>query len=264
MQIAAVVENVGVICDFVVAAAREAGFDERALHHCRLAVDEACTNVVEHGYAPFQPGSDDCAPQVTVTCGQQHGYFLIQIEDTGAPFDPTSQPDPDLNELFDQHKPGGWGIYFIKKMMDQVEYIRRDGCNILVLGKRLPAVPVPVPPPEPASVAVIELSPKVALVQPKGHLDALHAKPLDAALQHEIGHGRRGLILDLREVDYLSSAGIKVLVAARQRAHDAKGELVLCCFQPRVLEILQVVGMDLVFTLYATQEAALQHFRITR
>jgi anti-sigma B factor antagonist len=38
------------VCDFVVAAARRAGLNERAIYHCQMAVDEACTNVIEHGF----------------------------------------------------------------------------------------------------------------------------------------------------------------------------------------------------------------------
>ena len=61
LRIAGVLENVSVACDFVVEQAREAGLDERAIHHCYLAVDEACTNIIEHGYGVH---CDDCVIDV--------------------------------------------------------------------------------------------------------------------------------------------------------------------------------------------------------
>ncbi len=50
LRITGVLDQVSAACDFVVEQARAAGLDERAVHHCYLAVDEACTNIVEHGY----------------------------------------------------------------------------------------------------------------------------------------------------------------------------------------------------------------------
>jgi anti-sigma regulatory factor (Ser/Thr protein kinase) len=50
MVIPGVLSKVPEVCDFVVSVARKVGLDDRAAYHCQMAVDEACTNIIEHGY----------------------------------------------------------------------------------------------------------------------------------------------------------------------------------------------------------------------
>jgi serine/threonine-protein kinase RsbW len=58
---------------------------------------------------------------------------VIEIIDWGIPFDPLSVPEPDINVPIEDHTIGGLGIFFTKKVMDEVQY-RRDGqSNILTL-----------------------------------------------------------------------------------------------------------------------------------
>ncbi len=45
-----VLNKVPEACEFVVQAAESAGLDERSIYYCQMAVDEWCTNVIEHGY----------------------------------------------------------------------------------------------------------------------------------------------------------------------------------------------------------------------
>ena len=64
------------------------------------------------------------------------------FKDTGKPFDPTKSADPDIQAPAAERPIGGLGIFVMKKLMDQVEYRRENGCNILTLSKRIfPEVP---------------------------------------------------------------------------------------------------------------------------
>ncbi|MFN8527120.1 MAG: anti-sigma factor antagonist [Anaerolineae bacterium] len=260
IRVAAIVENVPSVCDFVVEAAREAGFDDKAVHHCRLAVDEACTNVVEHGFGLLRTDQ-----LLTVICTQRSDTFVISIEDEGPPFDPTMQPDPDRSKNLEDRKHGGWGIYFIKKLMDKVAYERDGSRNILTLTKRVPTEPLaPVADTATPAFRVVPLNPKISLIAPQGHIDRTTAKPLETEMLRQISEGRRGLIVDCTDVEYVSSAGIKMLVSVWQRARDAKGDLVLCAYSPRVRDILQVMGLDMVFTLLETVNDAMDYFKVKR
>lgn len=49
--------------------------------------------------------------------------FIITIIDDSPAFDPLGVPDPDVKAPLAQREPGGWGIFFIKKLMDRVDYI---------------------------------------------------------------------------------------------------------------------------------------------
>ncbi len=257
IRVAAVVENVPVVCEFVVEAARDVGLDERGIHYCRLAVDEACTNIVEHAY-----GYDGANNTFDVTCCQDDDQLVITIEDTGAEFDPTTQPDPKPNPAIDELKPGGWGVFFIKKMMDHVTYRRVDDHNVLTLRKQAPRPTVHAP--APLAINMHAISAQLVMIAPDGQIDISNARSLEHALLQALSGGHRQIILNLDRVNYLSSAGIKAIVTVWQRARDSKGDLVLVSLTPRVSELLNIVGLDLVLTILPTPEAALDHFKTRR
>ena len=120
------------ISKFIEQSGLEAGLDETSICRCQLAVDEACTNIIEHAYAGEGHGRIDicCEPE------PQAGELVITIEDHGQPFDPNSVPAPQLNVDLDEMQVGGLGIYFMRQVMDAVEFSYADGSNKLVLIKR--------------------------------------------------------------------------------------------------------------------------------
>ncbi len=60
----------------------------------------------------------------------------------------------------------------------------------------------------------------------------------------------------MAEVEYISSAGLKMLVSFWQRVRDQKGDLALASLQPRVREVLEMIGLDLVFSISETPDQA--------
>jgi serine/threonine-protein kinase RsbW len=132
LRIPGLIEKVRVACDFVVEAAQRAGMDERAVYHCQLAVDEACTNIVEHGY-----GRNSADKVIDIICRSENDRFTITVLDDSRAFDPFSKPDADPAMLLGDRERGGWGIYFIKKVMDEVAYQRHGDRNQLTMVKHL-------------------------------------------------------------------------------------------------------------------------------
>lgn len=126
-------EQLAVIGDFVTAAARGAGFGERAVYHILAAVDEACANIIYHAYDFEGQGSID------VHCEIFRGDFVITLTDQGQPFDPTSIPTPDVNAPLDDRKEGGLGRYLMQQLMDGVTHQFNHQSNILTMVKHLPA-----------------------------------------------------------------------------------------------------------------------------
>jgi len=118
------------ISKFIEQSGLEAGLDETAICRCQLAVDEACTNIIEHAYEGEGHGSID------ICCEPEAGELTITIEDHGKPFDPNSVPTPQLNTNLEDMQVGGLGLYFMRQVMDAVEFSYQDGSNKLVLVKR--------------------------------------------------------------------------------------------------------------------------------
>ena len=103
----------------------EAGFADDAIHELVLAVDEALTNVCEHGY-----GNADGSIQVV--CESFSDRAEVLLRDRAKRFDPTRVPTPELPP----RRTGGMGIHFMKTNTDRMEYtVADDGANELRLVK---------------------------------------------------------------------------------------------------------------------------------
>jgi anti-sigma B factor antagonist len=58
------------------------------------------------------------------------------------------------------------------------------------------------------------------------------------------------------DVEYIASSGLKVLVSAWRRAHDRGGDVILSGLQPRIIEIFEMVGFDMLFQIFPDLNAA--------
>jgi len=114
----------------VAEAAREAGFDEADVNRCQLAVDEACTNIIEHGY-----GGEDRG-KIEILCEPRKGELTITIWDQAKQFDPNAAPLPKLDASIENLGVGGLGLHFMRQVMDRVEFSYEKGGNKLILMKR--------------------------------------------------------------------------------------------------------------------------------
>ncbi len=115
---------------FVGQAAERAGFSEQAVYAIQMATDEACSNVIEHGYRGESGDIEICV--------DWDGFQLtIILQDTARhSFDIKKIAQPDVNAPLSKRKAGGLGIYLMKKLMDEVEYLPSSQGNTLILRKR--------------------------------------------------------------------------------------------------------------------------------
>jgi serine/threonine-protein kinase RsbW len=119
------------LCDHLGQFCQSCGVPKRQTFEINLALDELFTNIISHGF----PDEDE--HQVHVTCANEEGVLKITIEDDGIPFNPTDAPHPNLKCAFKDREIGGLGIHLIRSYMDQIEYARKDGKNVLILTKAL-------------------------------------------------------------------------------------------------------------------------------
>ena len=108
---------------------QECTFSDDAILDLQLAVEEAITNIILHGYRGAS-GEVEVEIQVTEKIAEVH------ITDHAPPFDPLSVPDPDrVSDLSERHT-GGLGIYLMRQVVDEVRYKYVDGKNVLTLIKK--------------------------------------------------------------------------------------------------------------------------------
>jgi anti-anti-sigma factor len=99
----------------------------------------------------------------------------------------------------------------------------------------------------------------VTLVEVSGRVDSMNAEQLGEKLIEEIDGGRAQIVLDLAGVEYMSSAGLREIVAALKRAKRGNGAGDVRIAQPsyRVREVLEMAGLDTIIQIYPTQVEAL-------
>lgn len=93
----------------------------------------------------------------------------------------------------------------------------------------------------------------VTLVEVNGRVDSMNAGDLGAALSSAIDAGSKQIVLDLSQVSYMSSAGLRELVSAFKKARRVNGDLRIAQPSPRVQEVLEMAGLDTIFQIYPTQ-----------
>jgi serine/threonine-protein kinase RsbW len=101
----------------------------------RLAVEEACTNIVDHGYAGTDPGPIQLTFKLKRVGDARQ--LIIELQDTATPFHPEEASAPDLLSDAEDRPVGGLGWFFIQSTMDEVRYRSEEGENCLTLVKRL-------------------------------------------------------------------------------------------------------------------------------
>jgi serine/threonine-protein kinase RsbW len=124
-------ESLEKISEFVQQAARSACLNERDVYAVQLAVDEACTNIIEHAYHGEGVG------EIVCTCKILRDGIKVVLLDRASPFQPEAMPDPVLNAPLEEVKPRGLGIFLMRKMMDDVKFdVSPAGGNRLTMIKR--------------------------------------------------------------------------------------------------------------------------------
>jgi serine/threonine-protein kinase RsbW len=106
------------------------GATEQTMIDMVLAVDEAVTNVILHGYRG-KPG------KIEIAVSYDKEILSVAVRDWSSAFDPNSVPTPDLMAPLEKRPIGGLGVHIMRQLTDEMVYRRRvDGWNELLLVKK--------------------------------------------------------------------------------------------------------------------------------
>ena len=115
----------------VEAFCRTRGIPGRTIHRFNLALDEVLTNVITYAF------SDRLRHAIDVRIELRDGDLTATVSDDGDPFDPLSQPPPDIHAPVEDRRIGGLGIHLLRSLTEAVEYRRADGRNRLTFLTRV-------------------------------------------------------------------------------------------------------------------------------
>lgn len=113
---------------------KTAGFTGMLETQIELALEEALVNIIKHGYQTY-------SGNIQIQCFTIPQGIKVTLIDQGIPFNPCLTAKKDKEEgANDLHTIGGFGVYLILTIIDQVDYQFEKGCNILHLTKFLPSL----------------------------------------------------------------------------------------------------------------------------
>lgn len=104
-----------------------------ALFDLHLALDEVLTNVVSYGYDDTR--QHEIVVRLALPSVDGTPRIEVEVEDDGRPFNPLEAAAPDVNAPVEERPIGGLGIYLVRRVMDDLEYRRQQGKNVLVMRK---------------------------------------------------------------------------------------------------------------------------------
>lgn len=127
-------ESIPILRDFIMHICMRHRVGGTMLEDLLLVADEAATNIVLHAYAEVQ--SDDPSFECDLEI-EEADHVRLVFRDRGGLFNLGAVKHPDLRANLAGERKGGFGVYLIKRLMDQVSYLRQDEVNYLFAEKRL-------------------------------------------------------------------------------------------------------------------------------
>ena len=130
LELDATLENIPRFRAFVEDACARGGTSADDCFAIKLAVDEVCTNIIEHGYGPDHHGA------ISLIVDVAEGEIRVAVVDTGRPFAPEEAPVPDVEAPWQDRPIGGLGWHLIRKTVDDIRYQTDGAENRLTLVKK--------------------------------------------------------------------------------------------------------------------------------
>lgn len=101
---------------------------------------------------------------------------------------------------------------------------------------------------------------RVSVVSVSGRIDTATSTQFEETIKDLIDRGQFNLVMDLAEVDFLSSSGLRILVTTRKKLREMGGDIVLANPSQRASDSVEIAGLDKLFASYLTREEAIGSF----
>lgn len=263
-------EQLAALREYVSETVLTLGGNEDDAFACELALDEAAANIFNHAFETRHG-------RIVLTLWREGTRLVLQLHYHGRSFDPSRIPEPDLTGPLEERPIGGLGLYFMRQLMDQVDFeFDTVNGNVLTMRRILNI---------PERYGVMDLSVErpadnVAVIHVKGSVDGSNFKQLIAQVEELQPQGVNRIALEISGCEYMSSSGLVALNAITKllrgertpdtengwavlktlddaRAPAGKPSLVLINPTPRVDRVLDLAGLKNFIPTYPDTAAAL-------
>ncbi len=100
----------------------------------------------------------------------------------------------------------------------------------------------------------------VSIVSLGGRLDANASGELEQKLNALVGADEVCLVVSLEKLDYISSSGLRVLLASLKNVRRREGDIKLACMKPKIKEFFDIAGFSRLFSIYDLEDVAIKAF----
>ena len=219
-----------------------------------VALDELLNNTIAYGFAGRGDG------EVRIEVELHADRVCATLSDDGGPFNPLEMAAPDTALSVEQRRVGGLGIHLVRRMMDDVAYQRRADRNVVTLTKLLTGGTSTGRSGGRSMDITTRTQGAVALVALAGKLDSNTSPQAQQALDAVLAGGAKKMAVDFTALDYISSAGLRVLLGTAKRLSGAGGSLRLFGLNDTVREVFDISGFSTILAVFATEADALKGF----
>lgn len=101
----------------------------------------------------------------------------------------------------------------------------------------------------------------VTVISLSGRLDAYSANEVEKKLDSLIDAAQVRLVISLEKLEYISSSGLRVSLAALKKVKKQQGDIKLACLKPYIKEVFDIAGFTQLFNMFDTEEAAVNSFK---
>lgn len=99
---------------------------------------------------------------------------------------------------------------------------------------------------------------KTVVIEVEGQVDGVNSRELYSAIQAALKHHDKIVILDLKKLQYISSAGLRVILLIARTLQSRKTQLAACSLTGEIQKIFAISGFNQLLTVYDTREQALK------
>jgi anti-anti-sigma factor len=216
----------------------------------QVALDEFVYNPIVYGFAKRGTGEGEVRVEL------DGGVVRVTITDDGPPFDPLAYADPDTDLSVEKREIGGLGIHLVRQMMDGVSYRYEGERNIVVLVKRLEGGTREGQRGGKAMEVTSRTQQDITIIALAGNLDSNTSPQAQAAIDAVLAAGGKKLVVDFSTLDYISSAGLRVLLGAAKKLQGSGGALRLFGLNETVREVFEISGFSKILAVKSSEGEA--------
>lgn len=219
-----------------------------------VVLDELLTNTIAYGLAEREGG------EVTIDVALAPDRLTVTLTDDGKAFDPFGKAVPDTALSVEDRPIGGLGIHLVRQLMDEVSYERRTDRNVVVLAKRLAGGVTSSHRGGKLMDITTRMQGDVTLVAIAGNLDSNTSPQAQQALDAILASGGKKVAVDCTALDYISSAGLRVLLGTVKKLNATGGGLRLFGLNATVKEVFDISGFSTILSVFPAEAGALSGF----